>query len=87
MLAYFDSFSGLVPCRILSVDRTPDTMGSSAFVEVQFTAPRGPFRRGEKYTTFLHRVVPRNAIRRTRYHTRIRAHDWNKIPGFAQLQR
>lgn len=43
MLAYHDTFAGLVPCRILAVGDWND--GSSS-ARVQYTATRGAYVRG-----------------------------------------
>ena len=76
MLAYLDSFAGLVPCRIVAVGVWRD--GSSQ-ARVQYTATRGAYRRGDFGTHVLRHVVPRTAIRRRKYSTRIAAYSWPLI--------
>lgn len=76
MLAYVDSFSGLVPCRIITVD---DWKDSSSEARVTFTATRGPYKQGEESTFLLRRVVPRSAIVRRKYSTRILPYSWDSI--------
>lgn len=80
-LAYFDSFAGLVPCRILAVDDWSDT---SSQARVQYTATRGPYKRGEYGTHVLRHVVPRSAVYRSRQacgHYRIRPYSWTPTPS------
>jgi hypothetical protein len=72
-LAYLDSFSGLVPCRVVAVGDWSDP-GSEA--RIQFTATRGPWKRGEFETFPLRRVVPRSAVRRRKYSTSIMPYSW-----------
>jgi hypothetical protein len=58
-LAYYDSFAGLVPCRIAAVGDWNDRYSDA---RIQFTASRGAYRRGEWSTVPLNRVVPRTAV-------------------------
>ncbi len=78
MLAYYDSFAGLVPCRIIQSGNWAD--GSSS-VEVRFTATRGPYREGETEILPLRRVVPRSAVYRTRgrHSAKIMPYSWADI--------
>lgn len=80
MLAFVDSYAGLVPCRIIKVD---DWSDGSCQARVTFTATRGPYKRGETDTFNLRRVVPRTSIMRRKYSTRIRPYSWPEI--MAQL--
>lgn len=68
-LAYFDSFAGLIPCKVIAVDTPPSlTHDLGTRVTVKVTADRSAvgFKRGEEITTeCAHRVVPR-----CRVHTR-----------------
>lgn len=80
MLAYFDSLSGLIPCRIdLWVTPYRLFLGAPTAMNITFTASRGPFKRGEHYTTPASHVVPRSAVRRRCGQFHIRAHDWTKL--------
>lgn len=58
MLAYLDSFAGMVPCRVLELSR--DT------ARVQFTATRGAYVKGSILDVRTARVVPRAALFRSR---------------------
>jgi hypothetical protein len=78
MLAYFDSFAGLVPCRVIAVG---DWSDNSSLANVQFTATRGAYKRGEVLTTRLSRVVPRTAIRRRMGSTTVLPYSWPRIVG------
>jgi hypothetical protein len=74
-LAYFDSFSGLIPCRIVAVG---DWNDAGSMARVKFTAKRGLFERGEFYTTPLRNIVPRHAVYRRNFRFMIRPYDWSK---------
>lgn len=77
MLAYFDSFAGLVPCRIVA---TGDWQDNSSPMRVQYTATRGPYKRGQCDTWTRGHIVPRDKIRRSKYgSSTILAYDWAKI--------
>lgn len=65
MLAYFDSYSGLVPCKVLAI-KAAKYGGHIAYV--RYTAQRGPYSRGETGKHNACRVVPRDAVRRFRGH-------------------
>lgn len=60
-LAYYDSFDGLVPCRITTVDRD----ASGLRVLITFTARRGTRARGHQVDTTTTHVWPRQ-LRRVR---------------------
>lgn len=55
MLAYWDTFAGLVPCKVTAI---------KAAGEVSFTvtADRGPYQRGDSVWRGNGRVVPRKAV-------------------------
>jgi hypothetical protein len=57
--AYFDSFVGLVPCRIVAVG---DWHDASSLARVQYTATRGAYKRGQFETHPLRHIVPRKAV-------------------------
>lgn len=74
-LAYFDSSSGLVPCKVLSIKgKSAKCARSDQMVTLKLTAARGPYKRGEILQTPAFWAVPRDAIRRTKYSTRIAAY-------------
>ena len=76
MKAYFDSFAGLVPCRIVAVG---DWADPSSLTRIQITAKRGAYRRGEFITEPLRHVVPRSAVHVRSGQYRIWAYDWTKL--------
>lgn len=76
MLAYVDSYAGLIPCRIVRVD---DWADGSCQARVTFTATRGPYERGDTQTFNLRRVVPRTSIKRRKYSTLIMPYSWPEI--------
>lgn len=73
--AYYDSFAGLVPCRICTVGDWSDRY---SLARIQFTAGRGAYKRGEYTTVPLSSLVPRHAVYRRNGQYRIRAFNWNE---------
>jgi hypothetical protein len=65
-LAYWDTFTGLIPCRVTRVH-------DDGTVTVVLTAARRPYQRGETHTVRAWHVAPRDRIRRRRYSTIILA--------------
>jgi hypothetical protein len=63
-LAYLDSFSGLVPCRIAIVTQGGPGNALTGKVTVQVTARRPGWAPGEYYTTVVAYVIPRTHVRR-----------------------
>lgn len=64
-LAYFDTFAGLIPCRVDRIEGTqrPDGIPSSEqTAHFTLTANRGAYKRGEKLSAWVLHVVPRGAI-------------------------
>lgn len=75
-LAYYDSFAGLLPCRIVAVG---DWNNDGSQARIQFTTTRGGYQRGEFCTTKLRNVIPRSAVYRSRQHCgqyRIKSYSW-----------
>lgn len=73
-LAYLDTFSGLVPVKVLKVEEVEDThLDTMTLCTVQVTAPRRGYTRGEVIDRQRpgFSVVTRDQIRRTRYATYI----------------
>ena len=54
-LGYIDSFAGLIPCKIISLDKRE--------VTVKVTAKRPGYKRGEIVKTLRTRVVYRSQVR------------------------
>lgn len=75
MLAYWDTFSGLIPCRITGA--TPGESGTGMRLAIEITAARGPYRRGETLETSALFVVPRDRVRRRRWSTSILPYRWS----------
>lgn len=62
-LAYFDSFAGLIPCRIQRVIH--DERTGAKHVTVELTANRAAglaYKRGTWHRTTASRVIPRNHV-------------------------
>jgi len=68
-LAFLDSFSGLIPCKVIKIDdffaNNPALAGrsSSCLITVQLTEKRGAYKKGEVHTGNALNIVPRNHIR------------------------
>ena len=73
-LAYFDSFAGLVPCKVESVQREANGLIHTVRVQVRFTATRGAYKRGESHTESALWVFPRGAVYRQRSMSGARVH-------------
>ena len=71
--AYWDTFSGLIPCKVLKVTEVGYGFrcGPYKAVEFQLTADRGPYKRGEILTADASHVPPKSMIRRLKYSNRI----------------
>lgn len=61
ILAYLDTFSGQIPCRVLAVagDSEGRICAPSPTVKVKLTATRGAYRRGEIVESTAFHVYPR----------------------------
>lgn len=62
-LAYLDTFSGLVPCRVLGWVKEDPYFGDRDELQVKLTATRGAYRRGEVSQWPVGTVVPRSSVR------------------------
>jgi hypothetical protein len=60
-MAFLDTFSGQVPCKVLSVsgDSTGNVCAPSPTVKVKLTAARGAYRKGETIESTGFHVYPR----------------------------
>jgi hypothetical protein len=78
-LAFYDSFAGLIPCKVLRIiGRTSETATSEAEtatseadVTVRLTATRGAYRKGETLSGWSLHIVPRAAVFTSRGQHRI----------------
>ena len=57
-LAYFDSFSGMIPCKVINIDNDRIT--------VKLTGKRGAYKRGEILTFNTLHIIPRDSVRKNR---------------------
>lgn len=64
MLAFLDSFNGMIPCRVDKID-------SGRNCSITVTANRGPYRKGERLTFSSLHVAPRKAVHFRKYSTTI----------------
>lgn len=66
-LAYFDSFAGLVPCRVLGTTTTnppaPFTPRPVVRIEITAARDRGPYRQGDVIDAAPSSVVARDRVR------------------------
>lgn len=74
--AYWDSASGLIPCKIVAAWYGEGAGGWRFLVEL--TANRGVYSRGEVQESSALSVVPRSAVYRRSHQFRIRAYVWTR---------
>ena len=70
-LAYWDSFVGLIPCRVVRIEKSPDPNWRDPFgrdygVVATLTADRGPYHRGERIAQSPAHIWPRDYVRSKR---------------------
>jgi len=65
--AYYDSFVGLIPCKVLSIRGKSGQATSKQEVTFRVTASLGPYRRGEILVRDALSVVPRAAVKRRKH--------------------
>jgi len=74
--AFFDSYSGLIPCVVLAVKSNPRDYGvMDAMVTFKLTAERHGYKKGETLTFSAGMVVPRKAVHVRSGQYRVRAYD------------
>lgn len=86
-LAYWDTFTGLVPVKVLSVSAHGNANVSrltadDAFIRIQISANRGPYTRGEGHVTYPFHVWSRGHVRRSRRspaYVNVQPHDWREL--------
>jgi hypothetical protein len=74
MKAYWDTFVGLIPCKVLRVFNAPEGHGKK--VEFTLTANRGPYKRGETHISSALCVCPRDSVHMRSGQYRIGAYNW-----------
>lgn len=74
--AFWDTFAGLVPCKVTRIEGArPDGIPSTCqTVFFTLTDDRGAYRKGENHSDFALHVVPPGALVRGQYSTRIGAY-------------
>ena len=65
LLAFWDSFSGLIPCRVVRYDTAPDSEFPDCVVAI-LTADRAPYRKGERIAQDCRNIWPRDCVRAKR---------------------
>jgi hypothetical protein len=58
-LAYFDSFSGMIPCKVINIE-------SDNKITIKITCNHGAYRRGEVRTDNTLHIVPRESVHHNR---------------------
>ena len=75
-LAFIDSMSGPVPCKVLSIQGKSGPCSSDQSVKVRVTATRPGWPRGMEWEDWGLRIIPRGAlIRRRNCSARITRYD------------
>ena len=71
--AFLDTFSGLVPCKVIRVKPKLNALlhESQAECEVEVTETLGAYKKGEKITSSARHTVPKGAVKLVGYHYRI----------------
>lgn len=63
ILAHFDStFSGPIPCRVIAARRGEHGL----LLQVEYTAARGPYSRGERAEWLARNIIPRDCFHKPR---------------------
>lgn len=76
-LAFFDSFAGLIPCRVESIHDTIPAGNSlrgktnQCVIRAKITANRGAYLKGDKIESTALHIIPRNHVSRRKYGARI----------------
>jgi hypothetical protein len=70
-LAYWDSMSGMIPCKVTAIEGKSGAASSDQTVAFRLTADRGAYKRGERFECWALHVVPRDAYFKRRHGARI----------------
>ena len=70
-LAYYDSITGMIPCKVISLRGESGPASSESSALVKTTAARNGWPRGTEFDAWTLRVVPRAAYLRRRHGARI----------------
>lgn len=71
--AYLDTFSGLIPCIVLSYAT------DARFLVCRITRNKGPYKAGEVIENRTHWTPPKDTIRRRKYGTYIRPFRYHPV--------
>lgn len=71
--AYYDTFSGLIPCKVLEITQPAEGFRCGPYDAIRFklTADRGAYKKGEILVADAAHVPPQKMIRKLRYSNRI----------------
>lgn len=78
-LAYLDVLSGMIPCKLLRFERSRHLANRGQLEAViQFTADRGPYKRGATDKWPVPQVIPRDKVKISRRHGAfVHPYDWS----------
>lgn len=65
--AYWDTFAGVVPCKVLSIQGADGMCSTNQRVKIKLTAGRGPYVSGEEHEDFGHSVLPKQCLLHRQY--------------------
>jgi len=73
-LAFYDTFAGLIPCKVLEVKESGFGFRCGPYDVIKFklTADCGAYKKGEILTADAMRVPPRKMVRRHKYSNSIK---------------
>ena len=84
---YFESFAGLIPCRIVSIIGIPGPASSAQRIIAKATGNRHErfgYRLGDTIEAFAFHFIPKSSIRRRKYSTAVVGR-WLVQPDLATL--
>ena len=73
MIVYYDSFAGLVQCRVIDWN---DTTANLIVVKDQVSYEGGGYRKGQKLNVIIENLVVRKAIMKSRFHIKLKHIEW-----------
>ncbi len=70
--AFYDTFAGTIPCKVLSITGRSGNPGSAQTITVKLTASRGAYKKGEVIESNGLKIVPRAAVHGNRIRSNYR---------------
>lgn len=78
-LAFYDTFSGCIPCKVLSISGSPGNTSQCRII-FKLTTSRGAYRRGEVLESDALKVIPRPYVKGNRI---FGGYTWSQNPKSA----